>query len=331
MKKELLKTGYGEIWITWNDSQRSRNIAKDLGLPIFEKVFDRNPLSRHILSSLWTIYLLIKLKPRKVYLQYSFLLLVIVAIYKRLSFNPVCIICDCHTKALRRSIKGTLSSLFWWIKSKSFQSVALPIITNTEMLPDILRLSDRFFILPDKIPEIKINQESQQQETYCVFVCSYAIDEPLREVIEAAQLLQGTIKVYCTGRIPTKLNHLVNQPHKNIHFTGFLSTTAYNKLISFADCILALTSEEGCLQCAGYEALSVGAPLVVSDTTALKTYFHDSAIYVKHQARDISNGVCLALSNSPSMRLNTQQLKFLRTQEYRLAMQKLISTVAQLS
>jgi glycosyltransferase involved in cell wall biosynthesis len=331
MEEGLLKTGYGEIWITWNNSQRSRNIAKDLGLPIFEKVFERNPLSRHILSSLWTIYLLTKLKPRKVYLQYSFLLLVIVAIYKRLSFNPVCIICDCHTKALRRGLDGTLSTLFWWIKSKSFQAVALPIITNTEMLPDILRLSDRFFILPDKIPEIKIDQEPQQHETYCVFVCSYAIDEPLREVIEAAQLLEGTIKVYCTGRIPAEQANLVDQPYKNIHFTGFLNTIAYNKLISHADCILALTSEEGCLQCAGYEALSVGTPLVVSDTTALKAYFHDSAIYVKHQAQDISNGVRLALRNSSSMQLNTQQLKSLRTQEYRLAMQKLISTVSQLS
>ena len=38
----LLRMLNKEIWIAWHVSQRSRNLAKELELPIFEKVIESN-------------------------------------------------------------------------------------------------------------------------------------------------------------------------------------------------------------------------------------------------------------------------------------------------
>ena len=316
-----------EIWIAWHVSQRSSNLSRELGVPIFEKVIENNPLSRHLFSSLWTIFTLLKERPDKVYLQYSFLLLVVIAGYKNLAPYPVHIICDCHTKALRRSVNGRIGRVFLWIKKKSFQSASISIVSNIEMEPDIKKLTDRYCTLPDKIPDVKASATGNTNETYCVFVCSYAIDEPLDDVIAAAKKLDGSIKIYCTGKIPGDQKHLRDNPYKNIFFTDYLTQEEYNNLISNADCILALTSEEGCLQCAGYEALSAEVPMVLSNTTALKTYFEDAAIYVNHSALDIEKGVGQAVNDRAELLSKMSRIKKIREHEYASALNNLINSI----
>ena len=312
-----------EIWISWHVSQRSSNLAEDLGLPILVKVIENNPLSRHLFSSIWTIYILLKLRPEKIYLQYSFLLLLVLAGYKNLAPYTVSIICDCHTKALRRSIKGGIGKIFWWIKKKSFQSVSMGIVSNVEMVPDITKLTMSYCVLPDKIPDVKANTSTKANATYCVFVCSYAVDEPLDDVIATASRLNGSIRIYCTGKIPRKLTYLKANPHDNITFTDYLSQNEYNDLVTNADCILALTSEEGCLQCAGYEALSAEVPMVLSDTTALRAYFEGAAIYVNHDAHDLENGIRQAVNNRVELLYEILRVKKVREHEYTTALKTL--------
>jgi len=316
-----------EIWITWNNSQRSRNLANELKLPIFEKTIGNNTLSRHLFSSIWAIFTFIKVRPEKIYMQYSFLLLLVAAVYKKLVPYPIDIVCDCHTKALRRDVSGSMGLLFWFLKKKSFKFVNVSIVSNAEMKSDIEKLTMNYCVLPDKIPEINVNTSRSISETYCVFVCSYAIDEPLNDVIAAAERLDGLVKVFCTGKIPDNMTHLKNNPHKNIIFTDFLSQEEYYNLISNADCILALTTEEGCLQCAGYEALSAEVPMILSDTTALKAYFEDAAIYVKHSERDIEKGVRQAVNKKSDLLNEMTRLKKTKECEYALAFNALVSSI----
>lgn len=313
------------IWITWQNSQRSHQMSMDLKLPIFAKEIDKNLFARHFFSCIWTIYVLLKIRPVKIYLQYSFLLLVVLAIYKKIRFNTVKIICDCHTKALRRSVSGFYGKIFWWIKRESFQSVDIAVVSNSEMIPDIKILNSNFVILPDKIPNVVTSRRSNVNEKYCVFVCTYAVDEPLDDVIAAANSLDGTIKIFCTGKIPKKLRYLKDNPYENIVFTDYLRQEDYYHLISSADCILALTSENGCLQCAGYEALSTEVPVVLSNTTALKAYFEDAAIYVNHEVSSIVGGVIKAIDEKLVLIDNMKQLKLLREQEYDIALTALIN------
>ncbi|VAW54778.1 hypothetical protein MNBD_GAMMA06-598 [hydrothermal vent metagenome] len=316
-----------EIWTAWHVSQRSRNLASELELQVFEKVIENNLLSRHLFSSIWTIYTFLKVRPEKIYIQYSFLLLVIAAGYKKLAPYPVSIICDCHTKALRRKVSGSIGKLFWFLKKKSFQSVNISIVSNIEMKHDIEKLTMRYCVLPDKIPRVSANASRDINETHCVFVCSYAADEPLNDVIAAAERLDGSVKMFCTGKIPANMKHLKANPHKNIIFTDFLSQVEYYNLISNADCVLALTTEEGCLQCAGYEALSAEVPMILSDTTALKAYFEDAAIYVKHSAQDLEIGVRKAIKSRSDLLYRMSRVREAREYEYASALNILVSAI----
>lgn len=50
-------------------------------------------------SALCTAWTLHRERPRAVYIQYSFPLLIVVCLYKALHWNRIVVVCDCHTKS----------------------------------------------------------------------------------------------------------------------------------------------------------------------------------------------------------------------------------------
>ena len=310
-------------WITWHHSQRSRNLANDLKLPILEYVNNSTLFSRHFFSSIWTCYILIRHRPLTIYIQYSFLLLLIIAIYKLCNVRKVQVICDCHTKALRKKLENPLANLFWGLKKLSFSLADLSIISNKGLIADVEKLTDKYFILPDKIPKINLAQEFTPSDAFCVFVCSYAVDEPLTEIIKAAEELHDEIQIFCTGSIPNSLSELKSQTFNNIYFTDYLEDNDYINLLSNAQCIIALTTENNCLQCAGYEALSLEIPVVLSKTQALKNYFKDSAIFVENEANSIVLGIKKSIQHREVLIQRIKRMKKIRTIEYEEKMNKL--------
>lgn len=319
------------MWITWHISQRSRSLSKDLNMPILEYVNDGAAVKRHVISSLYTIYLLVKHSPSIVCIQYSFMLLIIAALYKILTLKRVVLVCDCHTKALRRSLSPPLASIFNTLKSLSFKYADIGIISNDLMQKDIQCYVARYFILPDRIPDLKSKKRSSRHENYCVFVGSFAVDEPLDEVIKAAGYLKSEARIYCTGKIPERLKYLRQQPYDNILFTDYVSDDKYVNLISDASCIIALTTEDGCLQCAGYEAMALNVPLVVSDTNALSRYFEDSVIYVDNTAENIAQGVRQAMHEREPLMAKMERIKSIRKREYEDKLAELCSLIGSLT
>jgi glycosyltransferase involved in cell wall biosynthesis len=287
-------------WITWNRSARSRTLARALNVALHEISIESNLLARHVLSPLLTIRLLIKERPRVVYLQYSFLLLIVVAIYKLVYLFRTVIVCDCHTKAIRRTAPGPLNWLFWPLKKLSFRFADVTIVSNTGMTDDIRRLHSNFYILPDKIPVISFDKPRTRNATYYVYISSFAVDEPVREIFEVAAALNPNEKIYWTGRIPHDFHIPADKP-RNLIFTGYLNDADYHSLIGNADCLLALTTEENCLQCGAYEALAVNVPMILSDTYALRQYFGEAAIYTNHTPHNIVQSLHHAISNKTQL------------------------------
>lgn len=320
-----------KIWLTWNYSQRSRSISNDLGIPIWEYVNENSIRERHVISTLETFFIILKQRPSIIYIQYSYLLLIIVVLYKILSFKRVVVVCDCHTKALRRTLDNWLGGVFYSFKKVSFKLADISIVSNNLMLDDIKQFTNKYFILPDKIPNLITNKKNDHKFDYCVFASAYAVDEPLAELIQATEKLNGDVFVYCTGKIPKKLGYLSQQPYRNIYFTDYLDDEEYVNLIANAKCILALTTEEGCLQCAGYEALALNVPLVVSESQALRNYFDDSVIYVKNKADDISKGIRRAVAEEKKLKSRMADIRTVREQEYNAKLKELQSVINLLS
>jgi glycosyltransferase involved in cell wall biosynthesis len=250
-----------------------------------------------------------------------------IGLYKFLLSKKTEIICDCHTKALKRKINGKLGKIFTYIKSMSFRFVNLSIISNHGLTQEISKYTKYFFILPDPIPEIN-TIKLLKDKNYSIFVCSYASDEPLKEVIKAAEILIGFTLIICTGKIPKNLLYIKNEKFKNIRFTDYLSYNVYVDMINNARCIIALTKEDDCLQCGGYEGLAVGVPIVVSDTTALREYFLDSAVYVENAAKEIAEGIIYAINNKEKLSINMEKIKNKRKNEFKKQISQLKKSIS---
>lgn len=313
------------IWLTWHYAARSRNMSKVLDIPILEYFNNKNALVRHSFSTIWTIYTLLKERPKVVFIQLSFMLLNIVALYKICTFGQTVIIADCHTKALRRKAKGPLSYIFWTIKKATFRLVDVSIVSNVGMEKDIKELHDNYFMIPDKIPEIKL-EKNTNNEKYFVYISSFAIDELFDEIFEVAKQLPNDIKLYWTGKIPQNISIPKDKP-SNLIFTDYISFDEYYKLIANASSILALTTEEDCLQSGAYEALAVETPMVITDSIALKAYFQNSAIYTGHTPEEIKEKLLSVLDSYDELLKNSKLLKNKRNKEYSDIIEKLIPEI----
>jgi len=303
------------VWLTWHYQARSRNLAKIFNLKLYEYFRNKNLFERHLFSFFWAIKILFKVRPKIVFIQYSFLLLLIVAVYKKIRFKKVLLVVDCHTKALRRRATGVFASLFWRLKTWSFNAADLTIISNEGLIRDISELHNNFVILPDKISEERIEKLKSKKEKYCVYISSFQIDEPFEEVLKASELLKNKLKFYWTGKCPTKVKEVKNN-FPNVKFTDYLSFPDYYNLIGNADCLLALTTEDDCLQSGAYEALNMEVPFVISNKKALQSYFQNAAIYTSHNPSDIAEAIENAISNRDIIKHNILKIKSLRNKEF---------------
>jgi glycosyltransferase involved in cell wall biosynthesis len=238
--------------------------------------------------------------------------------------GKVKIVVDCHTKALRRKARGPINKIFWPIKRYSFSKVNLSVISNAGMIGDIEELHNDYILLPDKIPEINFVKDVEKTQSYCVYVSTFAVDEPVDEIFEVAKLLQNYLELYWTGKIAESKIKDKSIP-ANLKLTGYLNFADYYNLIGNSDCILALTTEKECLQSGAYEALSVEVPMVISDSAALREYFQDSALYTKHNPKDIADRVINAIENKEKLIQEGIQVKKLRNEEFKTLIKKLQS------
>jgi glycosyltransferase involved in cell wall biosynthesis len=305
-----------QIWMSWHLSRRSKTLSERLNIPLVAVQYEKGVLLRQLLSSAWSVAVLLRLRPRVICLQYSFLLLVILALYKKINSGPVTLICDCHTKALRRRLKGPGAKTFNRLKKWSMASVHSLIISNQEQVGDAGKFNDSYLVVPDFIPDMGRPCYHINGPSYCVFPMSFDRDEPVEAIVKAIELLAAKYDVYVTGRGPAScVARLEGKP--KVHLTGFVSDGVYRDLVRNAGCLVSLTCEEGCLQCSGYEALALEVPFVTSPTRALHEYFGESAVYVRHTPELITAGVREAVTNRQAYRKRMASLKEARVRDDR--------------
>jgi len=283
------------VWLSWHDGTRSRNLARVLGVDFHAFTgFPTGPL-RHVLGALWTCERLLRLRPTWIVLQNSFLLLLLVIVYKRLAGAVV--IVDCHNKSLERRCRGPLCGLFMALKRWSFERVDLTMVSNPAMLDAARALSSAVMCLRDPLPrEFSPDPRSESPRIasappYVLFPCSFEEDEPVDVIRRAAELLgDRRIAAVVTGDdhgawgAPAERAPLVSRP-------GFVPFRRYRELVMNAAVVVVLTTDERCLMCGAYEALAAARPLVLSDTPVLRSCFADGAVYVPNDADRILEAV----------------------------------------
>jgi hypothetical protein len=287
-----------EIWVTWEDHRRSRELARALGISIIVQESSLPKGVSHIHRSIKFLTLIVAVKPSVVFVQNPSRILAFVASLLRFRFKYKLVV-DRHTN-FRLGKKNGLNPVNYFndfVGNYSLRKADLTIVTNSYLKKIVEEREGKAFVLEDLLPTFDALSPQQQVllgRINVVFICTYANDEPYREVIKAASLLPKDVHIYITGKIPDKFE-TKNLP-ANITLTGFLSENKYSNLLYSVELIIDFTTLEWCLVCGGYEAASLGKPLLTSKTVALESLFGQAAAYTTHSPVDIADSIRHALN-----------------------------------
>lgn len=285
------------VWITWE--RHRRTIELSLAIPhtdLHELVLDGLfPPVRYLLLLLRTAIVLLKCRPRIVVVQNPSLILTSFALIasRLIKFR---LIVDAHNEGVIPFSENRrwLLPIYQIIQ----RGTDLTIVTNYELAKIVERNGGRAFVLEDKIPHFsdpkKINLKGDKN---ALLVCTFEKDEPYAEVIKAAALIDPTIFIYITGPYSKAPIHIVEHAPSNVIFTGFIPDEDYVDLFYSCDVIIDLTLMDNCLVCGAYEAVSLGKPVILSDTKALRDYFYKGIVYTRNSSTEIAKSICYALEN----------------------------------
>jgi glycosyltransferase involved in cell wall biosynthesis len=207
---------------------------------------------------------------------------------------------DSHTAAFDDPRPKWLAPLHAFLVRRA----ALSTVTNRELARRVEIMGGAAVVLSDIPYTMPPGTYPVDSERFTIcFVCNYAHDEPILEVLEAARQLPD-VRFYVTGndrKATDEMHHLrpenvtLTEMHRlrpeNVTLTGYLSNAEYAGLLRAVSAILVLTTRDFTMQRGGSEAISVGRPLLTSDTATLREVFSEAAVYVDNTADAIRNGI----------------------------------------
>lgn len=192
----------------------------------------------------------------------------------------------------------------------------LTLVTNRDLHEQVKTNQGRPFIIQDRIPDIPRTPPAALKGRHNIlFICSYAEDEPYRLVFDAAHRLDSGVHIYVTGNYRKK-NIDPGLLPANVSLTGYIPEERYVEMLNSVDATIDLTEREGCLVCGAYESVAVEKPQILSDTRALRRYFHKGAVYTQHTAEGIRDSIHALLNNRERLKREARELKEQRSKEW---------------
>ena len=285
----------GWVAIAWAPySRRSEMFARELGgrLHCIHYLRFRSPLHapvKYVIQAVRTLQVLFAERPRAVHVQSPpFVCGLVVHLYCLLSGARYVV--EHHTASFGRAWD-------WALPMQKFVARhAVANIVTAERWADLVRSwGAEALVMHDPFLDLPPGEPYPLHPGFNVaFIGTFAQDEPLDAVLEAASLMPD-VGFWITGDTEQAPGTIAAAP-ANVTFTGFLDLNReYLGLLRGADAAMVLTTRDDTLQLAGCEAISVGTPLITSDWPYLRQLFADTAVYVSPSAESIRDGVREAL------------------------------------
>jgi hypothetical protein len=290
--------------ITWEQHRRTRELCDWLGLPLHEVTVNASRLRRYIKLSGRTLRLLSQHRPKVLYVQNPSLILATLVLAARPFLGRYKVIVDAHNEAV-----APFTHAYWPITSlsrRALRAADVTIVTNAALAEQVKEVGGSPHVLPDRLPTPPLAPTEPPQldgALRVMVVATYAADEPIAEIIEAARMLGDQYQLSITGR-ETKLpaDQRARLP-ANVRQTGFLSEEAYWELMRDSHITLDLTLKPNCLVCGAYESLAALRPMVLTGNPATVDLFGQVALFPdEHDAKSIAE--CLQRSRQQLAQLN---------------------------
>jgi glycosyltransferase involved in cell wall biosynthesis len=146
--------------------------------------------------------------------------------------------------------------------------------------------------------------------------CSFARDEPIEQLLEAARRTPG-VRYVVTGNPKRAHRELVAHAPANVEFPGFISKRDFDTLLRSCDLLIGLTTLEGVQLSAANEGVAAGKPMVLSHTATLRSLFAGASVFVDPlDAASIADGVEDALGRRAHLEAGMRALRLKRDERW---------------
>lgn len=289
------------IWISWWGHRRSLELAQALGVPFVYRESRQTRIIRYPVLLAWTLGVLFKERPHIVFCQNPSIVLTGFLVLLKGLFSYRLVV-DRHSnfKFLTRGSASVKWRIFHCLSAYTLRNAEVTIVTTRKLAKWVHACGGRAVVLHDRIPDLSTNVNVDLAGAPSVlFVCTYSPDEPIGEVLESVKTMPAESVIYITGRAPEVVQKLTAELNRDLGasrviLTGFLSENDYRAYMKAANVVVVLTTVEDVLVCGGYEAVSLGKPLVLSGSKAIRGLFNRGVIYCDNSAQDISEAVAHA-------------------------------------
>lgn len=274
------------IWISWERQRRTITLSKAFNADLFIVNNKRSGLLRYPELILKTVKIIFQAKPKYVFAQNPSIILAALICFLKKPFSFTAII-DRHTNF---KLKHRKSYKFKWLifgclSNYSLKNADHTIVTNKYLKLLIKNHSKSSSVLPDKIPTLIPSSEleirSPKFKLKAFFICTFADDEPYREVFAAFNYFPE-ICLEVTGNYDRALDQSeLKKLPSNVKLLGFISNQSYIDHLFNCDFTVVLTNQEFTLNCGAYESLAAKKPMLLSDTKTIRSYFSFGSNYAK--------------------------------------------------
>ncbi len=274
------------VWISWEDHQRTNEICDYLSIKPYVIISSKKSISRYFYLIKETVKNIVRLKPSTLIVQNPSIVLATIAVMMQPLFKYQLII-DAHNEAIQPYTHNKW--VIRYVAQLLMRYAKYTIVTNKYLAKIVESNGGKAIILPDRVPQVgEIESIQLAQNTFnIILIATYAADEPIAEIIDAACALENKVTLYVTGNFSRLDKSYIESLPSNIVFTGFLSNADYWSYLKSADAIIDLSLKDNCLVCGAYEGVAVGKPLILSNSEATKEYFNKGVVYTDNTTANI--------------------------------------------
>jgi hypothetical protein len=319
-RKDPLKT----VFLVWAPhSIRAKNLAERLDAQLYlisykfkKKIY--SPI-KYLKLFTNTLFILEKERPQVIICQIPPIFCALATIVHQYLTGAKCnIAIDMHTGAFDKPW-SYLRPLNRWIMKK----VYMVIVTNYELKDNICSdIKRKTIVLEDPLPYFEVargkKQEKGEQKNdrfKVAVISSFAPDEPLAEILDAAATMSG-IQFFITGDKSKAAKHILEKKINNVIFTGFLDYNDYISLLQGVNAIMVLTKRNKTMLAGAYESLALEKPLITSDWPPLKRYFYKGTVHVDNSSKEIQEAIDNVRKRAEEIEKDISDLRIEKTKEW---------------
>jgi len=270
---------------------------------------------RYLTSAVRTLWYLLRRRPRAVIVQTPPVpAAALVFAWARVARVPV--VMDTHPAsfalddyAIHRLMRPLLAALV--------PRAAGCIVTTPELGERISRWHGRPLVVHEApmVWSERMRARDCSADRRLLFVCTFAPDEPLMAVLEAARELPA-VTFQVTGDLRRRPADALRAAPANVEWVGYLAPDEYVSALSGADVVMTLTQRPESVQRSAHEAVDALRPLVLTNWPHLRELF-PHAVLVDNDAVSIRDGIEAAFRRCSELSSLAPEARWVQHQRWR--------------